>query len=144
MVHAVGALFLLVGFASDMASTPISLIPETQDLRLYGGDGVRLRLIVTNSAGEPINLTGSLAAQVRSSRTISEIRADFTTTIVDAVNGIVELSLTGDQTAGLHGDPTAPVERFLGVWDIQWTAQDAEPVTILQGAVESNLDVTRL
>ena len=132
----------LVGFAGDMASSPISLLPATQDLKLYGGDGVQLQLIVSNGAGQPINLTGTLKAEIRESRVNPAIKATFTTDITDAANGVALVSLTGAQTASLHGSPN-PIEKFSGVWDLQWTPQGSEPVTILQGAVESNLDVTR-
>jgi hypothetical protein len=124
-----------------MAQAPISLLPETLDLKLYGGDGVRLRLVVTNPQGGAINLDGTIAAQIRASRTNSTIRASFTTEITDAPGGIAYISLTGAQTADLHSGGS--VERFTGVWDVQWTPQGSEPITILQGAVESNLDVTR-
>jgi hypothetical protein len=127
-----------------MPQPPISLVPESLDLKLYGGDGVELRLVVTNTLGEPIPLTGEVAAQIRQSRTNSAVLAEFQVTITDAPNGIAMLSLSGDQTAALHGEEDFPTERFTGVWDVQWTADSAEPITILQGSVESSLDVTRL
>ena len=126
-----------------MASPPISLLPETLDLKIYGGDGVRLKLIVSNGVGDPINLAGTIAAEIRESRVNPTAKATFAVDITDAAGGIAYISLTGAQTASLHGSPN-PLERFTGVWDVQWTPQGDEPVTILQGAVESSLDVTRL
>ena len=127
-----------------MAQPPISLVPESLDLKLYGGDGVELRLVVSDTLGEPIELTGEVNAQIRSSRPNVNISADFTANITDAAGGICMLSLTGDQTSSLHGNPTTPMERFTGVWDVQWTPEGSEPVTLVQGIVESSLDVTRL
>jgi hypothetical protein len=128
-----------------MSPTPISLIPESIDLKLYGGDGVELRLVVTDSQGAPLPLTGSIDAQIRPTRTASVESAVFAADLTDAATGVVILSLTGAQTEALHGsDPDFPTERFTGVWDVQWTPQGAEPVTIVQGTVESALDVTRL
>ena len=127
-----------------MAQPPISLLPESLNLSLYGGDGVELRLSVTDSLGMPIELTGTIDAQIRSSRPNSEIITAFNTDITDPANGIVILSLTGTQTESLHGDDASPMERFSGVWDIQWSPAGGEPVTLLQGVVESSLDVTRL
>ena len=126
-----------------MAQSPISLLPETLDLKIYGGDGVRLRLVVTSPDGQPVNLTGEIAAEIRESRINPTSKATFAVEITDAAGGIAYISLTGDQTAALHGLPS-PIERFTGVWDVQWTPDGAEPVTILQGSVESSLDVTRL
>ena len=124
-----------------MAQAPISLLPETLDLKIYGGDGVRLKLVVTTPDLQPVDLTGEIAAQIRESRVNPTPKVSFATEITDAPGGIVYISLTGDQTASLHGG--AGLERFTGVWDVQWTPADSEPVTILQGGVESSLDVTR-
>lgn len=125
-----------------MAQGPISLLPQVQDLKFYGGDGVQLQLVVSTKAGTPVNLTGAIVAQIRESRINPSVKASFATAITDAVGGIARLSLTGVQTASLHGSPN-PIEKFSGVWDVQWTPTGSEPVTILQGSVESSLDVTR-
>lgn len=124
------------------SSSPISLVPETQDLRLYAGDGVELLLSVSNGVG-PTELTGTIAAQIRSSRADSEVLAEFGVDITDATTGLATLSLSGDQSRALHGDPETPLEKFTGVWDVQWTPDGGEPETLVQGSVESNLDVTR-
>ena len=124
---------------------PISLLPQVLDLTLYGGDGVELRIVVTDSDGAALPLTGAIDAQIRPSRTSNDEAAVFDADLVDAGTGVVYLSLTGAQTGALHGvPPQQPVERFTGVWDVQWTPTGAEPVTLVQGAVESHLDVTRL
>lgn len=123
---------------------PIDLVPESLDLKLYGGDGVELRLTVTNTIGDPIPLTGAINAQIRSTRSNNAALATFATDLTDGATGIVILSLTGDQTEALHGSITTPSEHFSGVWDVQWTPQGGQPVTIVMGAVDSQLDVTRL
>jgi hypothetical protein len=124
------------------SSSPISLVPESQDLKLYAGDGVEL-LVSVSSGVDPVELTGTIAAQIRSSRADSEVLAEFGVDIYDAPNGLATLSLSGDQSRALHGDPVTPLEKFTGVWDVQWTPDGGEPETLVQGSVESNLDVTR-
>ena len=128
-----------------MASTPISFTPETQDLKFYGGDGVELTINVADGASMA-NLSGTIAAQIRASRVNPTVLASFAVDQTDAADGVVYLSLTGAQTAALHGtDPTKPVERFSGVWDVQWAPTTGRsPITLVQGSVESSLDVTRL
>lgn len=121
---------------------PISLVPKSLDLKLYAGDGVKLRLNVKDSSGDPVNLTGAVTAQIRASRAGADPVATFTTEIIDATGGIALISLSGAETRAIHGDPD-PVETFQGVWDVQWAAEGAEPVTLFQGNVESKLDVTR-
>lgn len=125
-----------------MAQSPISLQPQSQDLKLYGGDGVALRLLVTNTLGVAIDLTGEILAEIRQSRVNPSVAATFAADLTDAADGIAVITLAGVDTAALHGD-TTPVERFTGVWDVQWTPQGDEPVTIIQGNVESLLDVSR-
>lgn len=57
----------------------------------------------------------------------------------DAANGVLVLTLTGDQTdALLNGG-----NKFTGVYDIEWTPAGAEPVTLVQGGVTCERDVTR-
>jgi hypothetical protein len=43
----------------------INLQPQTLDLALYAGDGVEFRLVCTNTAGAPIDVTGTIKAQIR-------------------------------------------------------------------------------
>lgn len=49
------------------------------------------------------------------------------------------LTLTGVQTATLVSGNYDP---FRGFWDVQWTAAGAQPVTLMQGAVTCDLDVS--
>src|SRR4051794_29421853 len=93
----------MVLYHRAMPPTVISLIPQVQDLKLYGGDGADLQITVSNGAG-PIDITGAIDAQIRASRVGTEILAAFTADTSDAANGIVYLSLNGSDTAELH-DP---------------------------------------
>lgn len=125
-----------------MAGQSINLRPSILDLLLYSGDGFSIRLACKDSAGTPIDITGAVAAQVRNDRIHpDEIPlAIFAASLVDAYQGIIALSLTGEQTASLLVDGT---DRFTGVWDVQWTPADKEPRTLVQGLVECVADVTQ-
>lgn len=128
-----------------MAKT-ISLIPESVDLSLYGGDGVELEINVSNGSGGPLPLSGEVAAQIRTSRVNPSAIADFAVDLTNADIGTIIISLTGEQTTALHQpNGGAPIERYQGVWDVQWTPESGRaPVTLVQGKVDSSLDVTRL
>ncbi len=118
-----------------MAKQTITYDPQVLDLVLYAGDGTNFRLVVTDSAGAPVELTGTMLAQIRSTRDeIDPPDQVFNIDLTGASEGIAVLSLTGDQTQELG--------KYSGVWDLQWTATDAEPMTICQGKVECNLDVS--
>lgn len=122
----------------------INIQPSVLDLALYAGDGVSFRLICTDRDKVPVPLDGVVAAQVRVDR-ISEEAAivDFDAEITDGENGIITLSLTGDQTQQLAAHPSSKNGKFSGVWDVQWTPTDLEPRTLCQGKAECVVDVTR-
>jgi hypothetical protein len=127
----------------SMASQ-INVQPDVLDLALYAGDGVSIRLLCTNSSGAPIDVTGTVKAQVR----LAPITEDppiveFAADMVDAYLGIVVLSLTGEQTQELSDHPSSTAGKFVGVWDIQWEPAGLEPRTLSQGRVECVSDVTR-
>ena len=126
----------------------IDLTPDVLDLVLYAGDGVRFRLVITDSAEAPVNITGTVKAQVRDKRGEVDLtpEGEFAVDLTDAATGIVVLSLTGAQTQDLYDNwialfPTA--KKFIGVWDVEWTPSGAEPRTLCQGKVECGPDVTR-
>jgi hypothetical protein len=122
----------------------INLQPEVLDLMLYAGDGVEFRLKCTDAAGAPIDVTGTVNAQVRLQRLDDDPPlAAFASDLVDAYQGIVVLKLTGDQTQELSEHDSSQNGKFIGVWDVQWAASGKEPRTLCQGKVECVADVTR-
>lgn len=119
--------------------TEINLSPQVLDLVLYAGDGVNFRLTVNDTEGEPVPLIGVMEAKIRTKRlTPDPPSAEFVIDLSQADDGIAYLSLTGDQTQDL-----APLVRFRGVWDLQWTPTDSQPRTLCQGKVVCNNDVSR-
>ena len=118
----------------------INVQPQVLDLALYAGDGVSFRLVCTDPANAPIDVSGSVRAQIRVDRLTDDPPvAMFGVSAVDAYQGIIVLSLTGEQTKDLVGT----TGKFVGVWDIEWDAPDKEPRTLCQGKVECVSDVTR-
>lgn len=119
----------------------LNVSPQVLDLTLYAGDGVRFRLICTDGAKAPVDVSGEVEAQIRLNRSLSgESLIDFAADLDEATDGIIWLSLTGDQTESLITDDSG---KFTGVWDVQWTGTGAEPRTLCQGKVECYADVTR-
>jgi hypothetical protein len=122
----------------------INVQPQALDLFLYAGDGIEFRLICTDGSGASIDVTGVVKAQVRLDR-ISEDEpiVEFSSGMTDAYQGIVVLSLTGDQTKELIEHSSVSSGKFTGVWDVAWEPADSEPRTLCQGKVECVADVTR-
>lgn len=122
------------------APVKISLVPSELDLALYAGDGVSLVFTLNDANGQPLNITGAVLAQIRIKRSDDAALADFAADLTNGAAGEVVLSLAGTQTASLIvGD----IDQFKGVWDMQWTKNGGEPVTVLQGALTCDADVTR-
>ena len=122
----------------------INLQPDILDLSLYAGDGVEFRVLCTNSAGAPVDISGSVSAVVRLERlTPDPPIVSFAVNLVDAYLGKIILSLTGDQTMQLAMHPSSKSGKFLGVWDLQWVPAGSQPRTMCQGKVECVVDVTR-
>jgi hypothetical protein len=122
----------------------ISLLPEVLDLLLYAGDGVEFRMLCTDSAGAPMDITGSVSAQVRVDRLSQDAPVvSFAVNSVDAYAGKIILTLTGDQTSALVAHPSSKDGKFTGVWDVQWAPATSQPRTICQGKLECVADVTR-
>ncbi len=121
----------------------IDLKPQILDLSLYAGDGVSFRLICTDKAGAPVDVTGSVEAHIRLNRNKEEEPiVQFASDLVDAYQGVVVLSLTGEQTQMLVDHSSASEDKFTGVWDVEWEPADSEPRTLCQGSVECVADVT--
>jgi hypothetical protein len=126
----------------------LNLQPALLDLALYAGDGVSIKLVVTQSAdADPIDLTGSVKAQIRKTRdedeTVNPVIVEFVAILTDAYLGIVYLLLTGDDTQTLIEHDSVVNGKFTGVWDIEWHPAEDEPRTLCQGDVECVADVTR-
>lgn len=125
-----------------MASVTIQ--PPVLDLSIYAGDGVLFQLVCKDEQGAPIDITGTTQAQVRLDRSeTSSPIVEITTLVTDSTTGIIEVSMTGEQTQQLSADPSSKNGKFSGVWDLEWTAVGAEPRTLCQGKVECVADVTR-
>ena len=116
----------------------VSFVPQSLDVTCYAGDGATLRLTLTNPAGAPVELTGTVQAQIRQS-TDGAVVDSFAADLSAGPAGVVVLTLTGAQTAALR-DGASPFE---GVWDAQWTPASGQPTTLVRGRLVCEPDVTR-
>ena len=110
----------------------VSFVPQSLPLDLYAGDGAALTLALLDEANEPIDLEGEVTAQVKLRREDTAPLLEFGV-VVDG--NTATLTLTGDQTASLG--------EWVGAWDVQWSPNGSEPVTLVQGKATCKLDVTR-
>jgi hypothetical protein len=115
------------------------LQPPVVDLALYAGDGASIRLVCDNVMGAVVPLDGAVTAQVRTVPGDSTVLQSFSVDLTEAASGVVVLGLSGGQTASLAGGEG----DFGGVWDVEYTATGAEPLTLVRGKVHVRKDVTR-
>ena len=109
------------------------------DLELYAGDGASFTVVATNAAGAPLNLTGTFNAALVNNRDDAGPVLTFTIDTTQAAVGKLILSLTGVQTARLKNQTRDP---WRGFWDLQWAPTVGQPLTLVQGDVTCDLDVS--
>lgn len=117
--------------------------PAIYNFSIKQGDTFTLKMQYTTKATPtstpvPVNMTGySVAAMIRGAQdTSSALLATFTTVITSPTEGKYELRLTATQTAALNFS--------VGYHDIQVTASDGTKLTLLQGRVTLNKEVTNV
>ena len=112
----------------------MSEFPAHIDLRVYSGDKYVQEFTFTDEDDNPFDFTGhTVTAQWRPYRTSSTF-VNFAVTVTNAAGGVLEIKLTGAQTANLTS----------GVWDLQTSSGDADgPRTLVNGDVEVVRQVTR-
>lgn len=121
-----------------MAATKVDLTPDELDLKIYAGDGYRLRLTIKNKDGDPVALTGEFIAQIRKNRgTTTDPDAAFDIDDTDFAIGKVGLILTSENCRALTG-----LTKYKGFWDVQWTPSGADTKTLVQGKLECDPDVS--
>ena len=109
-------------------ATLIDLTPARVDVVVTQGDSLTFQLVVKDSAGVPVELTGALQAQAR--RTFKDdVAVTFTVT---AVQNVATLSLTAAQTVGMSGT---------WVWDCDYVTSGT--TTIAAGEIRVTPEVRR-
>lgn len=111
-------------------ATPLPSLVETLDLTMYRGDTFQLGLDF------PFDLSGyNIDAQIRDAGPNGPLLNSFTIDVPDIANGVVTISLTGDETKVL------PERSY---WDIQLTKiSTLENTTYFQGTIYCERDFTR-
>ena len=112
-----------------------SAIPPTLDLSLYAGDDVTLTLTVTDKFGNPVDLTGTLEAQIRKAHAQPVIQS-FEVNTVTPASGVCYLTLTNVQTEALG------LDGGRHTWDLQLTDDNDLISSVCKGQVSTTLDIT--
>ena len=105
-------------------------------IRIRRGDTYTHTVTEYDDTGALSNLVGStFLIQIRSDSESDTVIATFTTTLVDAANGVCEFSLTSTQTAALA------VGSYY--YDVQRTYADGSVHTRFEGEAEVEADISR-
>jgi hypothetical protein len=120
----------------------VDLLPAELDLSIYAGDDLAIQFTFTDTAGTPVDMSGTWAAQVRAQPYTEGDAptplATFAIDDTDAGAGIIVASLAGDDTMALPTDPANPA-----VWDLQQTAAAGTIRTTHRGTITVTQDVTQ-
>lgn len=116
-------------------SEKVDLTPAVLDILLYAGDGTDFQLIFKDDNEVVIDVSAlTWTSQIRKTRT-SDTAFDIIIDISSAADGIITLHISDTVSRALS-------ER--GQWDLQCTSDTRpEPLTIVQGSVKCQQDVTR-
>jgi len=105
---------------------------------IRAGDVNAVQVKIT-SGGAPFDLTGrTVGAQARKKATDESAALTADVTVTDEPGGIVMLKWPGEDVRAL----VSGAGRWIGVWDLQ-VASGTDRVTVVEGAFEANMDVTR-
>ncbi len=109
-------------------------LPANYDITIYKGDYFQLPIVIKDSTGTPMNLTGYTAKSVLKTGYDDPGGVSFTCTITDAVNGAVTLFLSSSVTTTLLAGTY--------IYDFQLTSSLNETRTYLAGDVTVINEVT--
>ncbi len=114
--------------------------PTRTDLFIVRGDTERLSLQIFATNNGPVqDVTGwSFLAQIRDTPG-GTVLASATITIVDALQGLVDVNWSAAQTASL---PVPPTQKYLS-YDVQYTTVAGDVQTFLLGNVFVVADTSR-
>jgi hypothetical protein len=108
----------------------------TRDISIYQGDTYAHELRIKDSANANVNITSrTYTGQIRKKRNSDTITATFTSTLTNAANGVVVMSLTSSNTANISAGSY--------VYDFQET-NGATVTTLITGVCTVTGDVTRV
>ena len=117
----------------------VDLTPDSLDLVYYAGDSGDFQMEFVDDAGTKLDVsTWAWEAQIRKSRT-ADIFASLNIDTSQAVHGLLTIHIPGTVTRLLAQRAWDKVPQ----WDIQGTLGGADPLTVLQGTILCNMDVTR-
>jgi hypothetical protein len=112
------------------------------NLSLYAGDVNEQTLQVLRD-GDPVDLTGAtVTAQARRTPNDPVVALTAVVTMVEPAKGILTVAWDGNTVRALLGDDAS----WIGVWDLDVLpagSSDGSSVTVADGAVTANMDVTR-
>lgn len=113
----------------------IDLTPDTLDLQLYAGDGSDFQVTFEDESSQPIDISSyAWMAEIRKTRG-SDVSYPLEITTVNGPGGVIQVHISAVVTRELSK---------YSVWDLQCVQElGTDPVTIFQGRVTCNEDVTR-
>jgi transcriptional regulator of nitric oxide reductase len=107
----------------------------TRNISIYRGDTYVHEIRIRDSANAVINISGrTYSAQIKRSSSSSNTVVSFTSTITDAANGVLQISLTTNQTANLRSG--------IYKYDLQ-EINGSNVLTLMTGNVTVAGDITR-
>jgi hypothetical protein len=110
----------------------IERLPDTVNLRIYGGDDIGFSISVYDEHGQDADLTGAtVRAQIRTTVEAEEVAGEFDP---DLDGNVIRMHLTNSTTAALPRST---------VWDCELTDSSGWVTTLVAGEIDTTPSVTR-
>ena len=105
-----------------------------RNISIYRGDTYLHEITIRDSSNASIDISDrTYSAQVRRTAS-SDVILTFTSTVTDAANGVLQISLTSSQTSSL--------DSGIYIYDLQET-NSSNILTLMRGNVTVTGDITR-
>ncbi len=115
--------------------------PSTYNIDIRQGDTFKLDMVLKNSDGTPVNLTGAVVRmQIRKSAFGDDILADLDS---QAKGGITIVGATGSISVVIAASATATYQASAAVYDLELVNPDLTVRTLIAGSVTIAKQVTR-
>lgn len=102
------------------------------------------RVTIKDENSNPINLTGAVfTGQIRKTITSTTVSAEIVTSIIDPINGIIEISIPWNVTKDLPAGETEKDEKSIYFWDYELKDSQDKIVPLFYGTARVFREITR-
>lgn len=109
---------------------------QTQGKNIIKGADVTLTIVIRNTNGDPLDLTGATEITARfrkANKTALEKKlSEVSVSVASAINGRISIELTDQDTDALNPMPNAPIEVWIDFGTLRRIAQIRSGLNVIE------------